>query len=258
MNLNKARVNSLHPIGLINWRWQAFLNYLITSLDPLNPQPYSVPDSFLSREGIFGSKLKPQKALINTWACKTDKLRQVRVACLEAGLTSVFNLVISPYSSYDLPFFGVDLVTLPSGHLLALDFQPVLKFDPDHTKVIWDELVPLRNHWQSKLPSGGNIPDEAKDFFSPGFIWTRLPIDEHSDELIDNAILQAFREYLNFYIKLINKAEKVSINRSMKLMEGQKKYMDYRANKDPARGMLARFFGSDWTESYIHGVLFDL
>ena len=34
---------------------------------------------------------------------------------------SVLNFVINPNSTYDLPFFGGDLVTLPSGHLLALD-----------------------------------------------------------------------------------------------------------------------------------------
>ena len=28
--------------------------------------------------------------------------------------------------------------------------------------------------------------------------------------------------------------------------------------KIPARGMLTRFHGSDWTEDYIHTVLFDL
>jgi phycoerythrobilin:ferredoxin oxidoreductase len=32
----------------------------------------------------------------------------------------------------------------------------------------------------------------------------------------------------------------------------------YRAEKDPARGMLTRFHGAEWTEAYIHGVLFDL
>jgi phycoerythrobilin:ferredoxin oxidoreductase len=38
----------------------------------------------------------------------------------------------------------------------------------------------------------------------------------------------------------------------------KKKYTDYRAEKDPARGMLTRFHGSEWTEAYIHSVLFDL
>jgi phycoerythrobilin:ferredoxin oxidoreductase len=42
------------------------------------------------------------------------------------------------------------------------------------------------------------------------------------------------------------------------LLAGQKRYTRYRAEKDPARGMLSRFYGSEWTEAYIHDVLFDL
>ena len=34
--------------------------------------------------------------------------------------------------------------------------------------------------------------------------------------------------------------------------------MNYRAKKDPARGMLESFYGKDWTEEYINKVLFDL
>jgi len=42
------------------------------------------------------------------------------------------------------------------------------------------------------------------------------------------------------------------------VLNGQKKYMRYRAKKDPARGMLRGFFGNEWTESYINNILFDL
>ena len=43
-----------------------------------------------------------------------------------------------------------------------------------------------------------------------------------------------------------------------KCLNGQKQYMRYRAEKDPARGMLRGFFGNEWTESYINNILFDL
>ena len=46
--------------------------------------------------------------------------------------------------------------------------------------------------------------------------------------------------------------------RQKTLLAGQRRYTDYRAEKDPARGMLTRFHGSEWTETYIHSVLFDL
>ena len=70
--------------------------------------------------------------------------------------------------------------------------------------------------------------------------------------------MPAFRDYLNLYLDLVEMAEEVSPQRAVKLLKGQKRYLSYRAKKDPARAMLARFHGSQWTESYIHNVLFDL
>ena len=50
----------------------------------------------------------------------------------------------------------------------------------------------------------------------------------------------------------------ISPERSSKVLNGQKKYMRYRAEKDPARGMLRGFFGNEWTEYYINNILFNL
>ena len=50
----------------------------------------------------------------------------------------------------------------------------------------------------------------------------------------------------------------VSTERSLTILNGQKRYMRYRAKKDPARGMLKSFFGNEWTENYINNILFDL
>ena len=68
----------------------------------------------------------------------------------------------------------------------------------------------------------------------------------------------AFNDYLSLYLELAAEAEPVSDARRDALLAGQRRYTDYRAEKDPARGMLTRFHGSDWTENYIHTVLFDL
>ena len=60
------------------------------------------------------------------------------------------------------------------------------------------------------------------------------------------------------FVDLVNEADPVDEARSKQLLAGQHRYTAYRAEKDPARGMLTRFYGSEWTEAYIHDVLFDL
>ena len=121
-----------------------------------------------------------------------------------------------------------------------------------------EKLKSIHANWQSKLPSGGEIPSEAKQYFSPGFLWTRIPLGEDGDKLINQVIKPAFDEYLNYFLDLVTNAKRISPERSSNLLNGQKKYMRYRAEKDPARGMLRGFFGDAWAENYINNILFDL
>ena len=257
--MNTPRQTSLEPVLIDGWRWQPFLDEAVAALQRFNPSPYPVPAEFLLQQSSTGSKAKPIAVTTATWACSTDKLRQVRAACVEAGsAASVLNFVINPRTNVDLPFFGADLVTLLAGHLLALDLQPALKDDRQHTEAVWDQLIPLHQRWQADLPSGGPIPQEAEPYFSPGFLWTRIPLGDEGDALIESAVKPAFKDYLSLYLELVDTAEPVSEARGSALLEGQRRYTNYRAEKDPARGMLSRFHGSDWTETYIHKVLFDL
>jgi len=253
------RHSSLDPVQIEGWRWQPFLEDAVGKLQRLDPQPYDVPDTFLLKQGSTGSKARPVPVTTATWACSTAKLRQVRSACVEAGAAaSVLNFVINPSCRYDLPFFGADLVTLPNGHLLALDLQPVDKSDPEHTEPVWERLMPIFERWRQELPDGGPIPEEAQPYFSPAFLWTRLPLGEEGNRLIETVIRSAYQEYLELYLNLVDEAKPVSDARAASLLAGQHRYTTYRAEKDPARGMLTRFYGADWTESYIHDVLFDL
>ena len=257
--MSATRTCSTDPISIPGWSWQPFLDDAVKALKPLRYESYPVEPRFLWKQKESGSKSKPVAVTTATWACKTEKFRQVRAACVSGGeAASVLNFVINPLSRFDLPFFGGDLVTLPSGHLLALDLQPADKSDDEHTKPVWDRLLPIFELWRSKLPDGGPIPDEAQPFFSPGFLWTRLPLGEEGQQLIDRVVRPAFNAYLSLYLELAAAAEPVSDDRSDHLLAGQRRYTDYRSEKDPARGMLTRFYGKGWTEDYIHTVLFDL
>lgn len=253
------RNNSQDPILISNWRWACFLDETIKAFSTFQTRPYQIDNDFLFRESFFGSSSNPKKVILETWGLKMEKIRQARCACLQAGeITSVMNLVISPLNNYDLPFFGADFVTLPNGHLIALDLQPALKDDINHTQHVWNKLKPIHAHWQSKIPSGGDIPSDARQYFSPAFLWSRIPLGEEGDNLITQTIKPAFDEYLNCFFDLLRDAKITSKERSFQLLNGQKKYMRYRAEKDPARGMLRSFFGEVWTESYINNILFDL
>jgi len=257
--MSDTRFTSLDPVSLKNWRWAPFLQESIRAISVLQLEEAQIPLTFLDKTATFGSKSKSQQVQINTWACRSTKLRYARAVCVEAGrAASVLNFLVNPFHKYDLPFFGADLVSLPAGHLVALDLQPVLKLDKLHTAKVWERIIPLHKRWQCLMPWGGPIPKEAEPYFSPGFLWARLPLGDEGDQLISNVLLPAYKEYFSLYLDLVQEADEVSLSRSSNLLEGQKTYMRFRAEKDPARGMLTRFCGREWTESYIKNFLFDL
>jgi len=136
--------------------------------------------------------------------------------------------------------------------------QPVLKMDKFHTEKVWERILPLHSHWQPLMPGGGAIPKEAEPYFSPGFLWARFPLGDEGDQIISEVLMPAYMDYLSLFLSLVKEAKEVTLDRSFALLSGQNNYMKFRAYKDPARGMLTRFCGREWTEAYINNVLFGL
>ena len=100
------------------------------------------------------------------------------------------------------------------------------------------------------------MPEDIARFFSPGLIWSKLPKEKHSDYLIENQLYQSFKDYLKLYLKTLFESEEVSHGLQQDLINGQKNYLNYRMDKDPARPMLYGLFGKEFTESLINKVLF--
>lgn len=190
-----------------------------------------------------------------------------------------------------LPIFGADIVSLPGNkHLVALDFQPVLSLDdddddgshgnekttliPEQYSHLESKLQAIHSKYQKSdsdsaplLPWGGDIPEQAKRFFSPYALWTRLG-DEDAMDTVDKVVWEAFQEYTDLYLELMNAVQN-DVNEgklemaqegvgtdSNPVWKGQVDYLEYRRTNDPARPMLQRLYGNEWSESVIGDVLF--
>ncbi|MBR8827700.1 MAG: phycoerythrobilin:ferredoxin oxidoreductase [Gomphosphaeria aponina SAG 52.96 = DSM 107014] len=236
--------------------YQPFLDYAIELMEKrLELQPYPIPPGFERKETITGKGKRQETVLTTSYAFKTPKLRQIRAAHVQGGSSlQVLNFVIFPQLNYDLPFFGADLVTLPGGHLIALDMQPLFH-DATYQQRYTEPILPIFQKHSEHLPWGGDFPDEAKPFFSPAFLWTRL----QETEVVQTRVFEAFKDYLQAYLDFVEPAQPESDRlRLENILNSQRSYINYRATKDPARGMFTRFYGEEWTEEYIHAFLFDL
>lgn len=237
--------------------YQPFLDYAIALLqDRLALQPYPIPDGFERKSATVGKGKHQEEVLTTSYAYQAPKLRQIRAAHVQGGSSlQVLNFVIFPQLHYDLPFFGADLVTLPGGHLIALDMQPLFRDDPSYQAKYTQPILPIFQSYQPYLPWGGDFPEEAQSFFSPAFLWTRPA----QTEVVETHVFAAFKAYLGAYLDFVDRAEPITDPQALRQIEqAQLRYLRYRAEKDPARGMFTRFYGPEWTEEYIHGFLFDL
>lgn len=237
--------------------YQPFLDYAIALLEKqLDLQPYPIPAGFESKSAITGKGKRQAEVITTSYAYQSPKLRQIRAAHVQGGdALQVLNFVIFPQLNYDLPFFGADLVTLPGGHLIALDMQPLFRDDAAYQAKYTHPILPIFERYQTHLPWGGDFPEEAQPFFSPAFLWTR----PQETEAVETHVFEAFKEYLQAYLQFVDQAAPITNSQDLDTIEhAQLRYLRYRAEKDPARGMFTRFYGPEWTEEYIHGFLFDL
>jgi phycoerythrobilin:ferredoxin oxidoreductase len=170
-------------------------------------RPYPIPQGFESKSAITGKGDRQKTVLTTRHAYQSGKLSQIRAAHVQAGASlQVLNFVIFPYLNYALPFFGADLVTLPGGHLIAIDMQPLFRDSPQYQRRYSEPVMPMFERYQQVLPWGGDFPEEAQPFFSPAFLWTR----PQETEKVQTLVFSAFQEYLAAYLEFVDKAEPVN------------------------------------------------
>ena len=239
------------------WRWSNFVKYLVSYLTKYNCLEKTIPYKYSYKESFYGSKNSKKNVNLFTWgATHNERIQFARAVCISSPNYSVLNFLIIPNTVYNIPFFGVDFVSLPSSHLLVLDFQPSLNIESQYSSELLGKLIKLKNLCHSSLPVAAKMSPDVARFFSPGLIWSKLPKEESSDYLISNQIYSSFKEYLKLYLKILFESKEVDGKLQKELIIGQNNYLKYRRDKDPARPMLSSLFGKEFTESLIKEVLF--
>lgn len=257
MTASSSPPSKAAPTGEVKDIYKPFWDYAAGVLESRLPdlQPYPIPEGYERKEEMVGKGKRAGVVTTQSYGYQTGKLRQIRTAHVQGGAQlQVLNFVMFPAMNYDVPFFGADLVTLPGGHLIALDMQPLFH-TPEYIEKYSSPITDTFEKHKQNLPWGGDFPEEAARFFSPNFLWSR----PSEDDVVETHVFEAFKDYLNHYLDFVSKAQPVEDPEVLqKIKESQLAYLKYRAEKDPARGMFLRFYGEEWTEEYIHGFLFDL
>ncbi len=193
-------------------------------------------------------------ATIQSWCYQCSQLRKIRYTYIDAGETSqIFNSVIYPSYHYDLPILGIDFLSFGQvKNLVVLDFQPLFRDTTYQEKYI----EPMRPLWEKYRDLAQNLPMkfyDANQYFSRYLLFAKT-----DSETVQERLFPAYQEYLSLYWQLLERAEPIEEPaRIQKIIQAQKDYDQYSADRDPASGLFSSYFGHEWAERFLYEFLFE-
>lgn len=228
------------------WEWQ--MEHMKGALTNLQSD-----DTALSEFG-YNENLD-KKARIVSQCYKSDEYRKIRMTYYDAGdNTQVFNSVWYPDPKYNLPILGIDLLAFNRKKYLAIvDFQPLYDDETDHAATFEHRLAPMKDQYESlKGRMSSKFYDETQ-FFSQQMLFARF----EDEKVVGGDLFEAFKRYVMMHNKLIRETDADEENQEA-VLDRQRAYDTYSAERDPATGLFAAMFGKDWADDYVFDFLFSL
>ena len=193
-------------------------------------------------------------ATIQSWCYQSNQLRKIRYSYIDAGeMAQVFNSVIYPAHHYDIPLLGVDFLSFGKKKILVvMDFQPLFR---DHAYI--DKYIEPMREVRDKYNELAQDLEmkfyDANQYFSKYLLFAKL-----DSETVVNSLFPAFKEYLCMYWQMIADAKPLTNSKDIqRVVDAQKEYDQYSADRDPAHGLFSSYFGSEWSERFLYEFLFE-
>jgi 15,16-dihydrobiliverdin:ferredoxin oxidoreductase len=193
-------------------------------------------------------------ATIRSWCYQCPELRKIRYTYIDAGEgAQIFNSVIYPSCHYDLPLLGIDFLSFGKvKNLIVMDFQPLFQDDAYQEKYI-APLQALHDAYPD-LAQGLEMKFyDANQYFSKYLLFAKTDA-----ETVQTRVFDAFKDYLNLYWQLIDAATPLTHpDQVQRIVQAQKDYDQYSADRDPASGLFSSYFGHAWSERFLYEFLFE-
>ena len=195
-------------------------------------------------------ELNGEELFINNEIHSSRGLRRIHleVARLGAGL-EILHCVFFPEPTFDLPIFGVDVVSGTTGISAAIvDLSPV-----SETLPLWiasqlaDMNIPFFKK-QRELPEWGTIFSKYVQFIRP----------DGKDE--EDSFLELVDHFLNILVGSLSNLKPDSCDSisTYERLNMQRVYCLQQTRNDKTRNVLAKAFSPQWAERYIEKFLFEI
>eukprot|EP00522_Entomoneis_paludosa_P011913 CAMPEP_0172440752 /NCGR_PEP_ID=MMETSP1065-20121228/1356_1 /TAXON_ID=265537 /ORGANISM="Amphiprora paludosa, Strain CCMP125" /LENGTH=392 /DNA_ID=CAMNT_0013189749 /DNA_START=63 /DNA_END=1241 /DNA_ORIENTATION=+ len=196
-----------------------------------------------------------KKARIVNLCFSSKEYRKIRLTYYDAGdNTQVYNAVFYPDPKYNLPVLGIDLLAFNrKKYLTIVDFQPLHDDEEDHVMTYEHLLKPIKEKYDSlKGRMSSKFYDETK-FFSQEMLFARF----ENEEVVTRDLFPAFQSYVQTHLDMIRDSTPEP-EQADAVLERQKAYDTYSAERDPATGLFAAMYGNDWAQDFVHDFLFSM
>ncbi|CAM9737232.1 unnamed protein product [Choristocarpus tenellus] len=238
-----------HPLNYMPFM-EHMLNVLAESFGEMTVTPLA------DRLAFAENTDKKARILSMTFTCQ--EIRKVRLTYFDGGSkVQVLNAVIYPDVSLDLPILGIDLITFGKKHLAGMDFQPLFD-DEAYRKRISNTLSPVKAKYPEFAQKMSSRFYDSAQFFSEEMLFGRY----EDSSIITTRLLPAFKEYLSLYVAELKEANRVGGDPSQegceRVLDRQRAYDQYNAQRDPAHGLFVNYFGQEWSDAFMDDFLFEL
>jgi 15,16-dihydrobiliverdin:ferredoxin oxidoreductase len=210
-----------------------------------------------SRKDVSYNENREKRARIVNHCYASDEYRKIRMTYYDAGdSVQVFNSVWYPDAKYNLPVLGIDLLSFNRKRYLAIvDFQPLHENEDGHASKYEHVLRPIKDGYENlKGKMSSKFYDETQ-FFSREMLFARF----EDGDIVTKDLFPAFRSYVEAHVDLVDGTVPDIDPISMEVvLERQRAYDTYSAERDPAAGLFASMFGKDWAEDFIYDFLFSM
>ncbi len=211
----------------------------------LDLSPYDLPEDL----GYVEGRLEGEKLVIENRCYQTPQFRKMHLELARVGsMLDILHCVMFPYSEYDLPMFGCDIVGGRGRVSAAIaDLSPTRATHalPDGYQTSLSALPGLSFSQPRELPSWGSIFSEFCLFVRP----------EGDDE--ETSFVQRVGDYLRIHCEQAI-ATSPTPDRRGELLAGQHHYCSQQQQNDKTRRVLEKAFGNTWADRYMTTVLFDI
>ena len=193
-------------------------------------------------------------AQIQSWCYQCPQLRKIRYTYIDAGETAqVFNSVIYPAHHYEMPLLGIDFLSFGKKKILVvLDFQPLFRDRAYQEKYI-EPMRPIRDRYSDLAQNLEMKFYDANQYFSKYLLFAKTDA-----ETVTNQLFPAYKEYLQLYWQMLEQAPPLTEPEDIqRIVQAQKDYDQYSAERDPASGLFSSYFGHEWAERFLYEFLFE-